>query len=79
MVDLAGRRALVCGGTSGIGAAAAEALRDRGAAVTILARSASGAAASVSSLPVASKAIQTTGSAFSRRVNSLRPERLFGI
>ena len=45
MADLAGKRALVCGGTSGIGAATAEALRDRGAAVTILARSASGDAA----------------------------------
>lgn len=38
--DLAGRTALVCGGSQGIGHAAAKALMARGAAVTVLARSA---------------------------------------
>ena len=42
MINLNGKRALVCGGTSGIGEAAAEALRDCGAHVIILSRSASG-------------------------------------
>ena len=42
MIDLSGKRALVCGGTSGIGKAAAEAIRDCGADVVILSRSASG-------------------------------------
>lgn len=38
--DLAGRAALVCGGSQGIGLAAARALAARGAAVTVVARSA---------------------------------------
>ena len=42
MITLDGKRALVCGGTSGIGEAAAEAIRDCGADVVILSRSASG-------------------------------------
>jgi len=42
MIDLSGKRALVCGGTSGIGKAAAEAIRDCGGDVVILSRSASG-------------------------------------
>ena len=42
MINLDGKRALVCGGTSGIGEAAAEAIRDCGAVVVILSRSASG-------------------------------------
>jgi len=37
--DLAGRRALVCGGSQGIGLAAARELAARGAAVTVVARS----------------------------------------
>ena len=36
--DLAGRHALVCGGSEGIGLAAATALAERGADVTVLAR-----------------------------------------
>ena len=42
MTDLSGYRALVCGGTKGIGKAAADALVKRGAEVTILARTAEG-------------------------------------
>ena len=42
MINLGGKRALVCGGTRGIGEAAAEAIRDCGADVVILSRSASG-------------------------------------
>lgn len=42
MINLDGKRALVCGGTSGIGKAAATALKDCGADVVILSRSASG-------------------------------------
>ena len=42
MIDLEGKRALVCGGTSGIGKATVEALRECGAHVIILSRSASG-------------------------------------
>ena len=42
MIDLSGKRALVCGGTGGIGKAAAKAIRDCGADVVILSRSASG-------------------------------------
>jgi len=42
MINLDGKRALVCGGTSGIGKAAAEALIDCGSEVVILSRSASG-------------------------------------
>jgi len=42
MINLEGKRALVCGGTSGIGKAAAESLRSCGAQVVILSRSASG-------------------------------------
>jgi len=42
MISLDGKRALVCGGTSGIGKAAAEALSDCGSEVVILSRSASG-------------------------------------
>ena len=42
MINLDGKRALVCGGTSGIGKAAAEALNDCGADVVILSRSAYG-------------------------------------
>ena len=42
MIDLKGKRALVCGGTSGIGKATVNALRDNGADVVILSRSASG-------------------------------------
>lgn len=42
MINLDGKRALVCGGTSGIGEAAAKAIRDCGADVVILSRSASG-------------------------------------
>ena len=43
MINLDGKRALVCGGTSGIGKATAESLRSCGAQVVILSRSASGA------------------------------------
>ena len=42
MTDLSEYRALVCGGTKGIGKAAADALVKRGAEVTILARTAEG-------------------------------------
>ena len=42
MITLEGKRALVCGGTSGIGKAAAESHRSCGAQVVILSRSASG-------------------------------------
>ena len=42
MINLDGKRALVCGGTSGIGKAAAISLSECGAEVVILARSASG-------------------------------------
>ena len=42
MINLEGKRALVCGGTSGIGKAAAASLEDNGAEVIILSRSASG-------------------------------------
>ncbi len=42
MINLEGKRALVCGGTSGIGKATAESLKDYGAQVIILSRSASG-------------------------------------
>ena len=42
MIDLDGKRALVCGGTSGIGKAAAISLSECGAEVVILSRSASG-------------------------------------
>ena len=42
MIDLGGKRALVCGGTKGIGEAAATALKDCGASVVVLSRTASG-------------------------------------
>ena len=42
MPDLSGKRALVCGGTSGIGKAAVQALQDYGAKVVVLSRSATG-------------------------------------
>ena len=42
MLDLSGKRALVCGGTSGIGKAAVQALQDYGAEVVVLSRSATG-------------------------------------
>lgn len=42
MLDLSGKRALVCGGTSGIGKAAVQALQDCGAKVVVLSRSATG-------------------------------------
>ena len=42
MINLDGKRALVCGGTSGIGKAAAISLSECGAEVVILSRSASG-------------------------------------
>ena len=42
MIDLKGKRALVCGGTSGIGKATAASLKQNGAEVVILSRSASG-------------------------------------
>ena len=42
MIDLGGKRALVCGGTKGIGEAAATALKDCGAKVVVLSRTASG-------------------------------------
>ena len=42
MIDLGGKRALVCGGTKGIGEAAATALKDGGANVVVLSRTASG-------------------------------------
>jgi 3-oxoacyl-[acyl-carrier protein] reductase len=42
MIDLGGKRALVCGGTKGIGKATATSLRDCGAKVVVLSRSASG-------------------------------------
>jgi len=38
MIDLTGKRALVCGGSQGIGRACAEAMANAGAAVTLLAR-----------------------------------------
>ena len=42
MINLSGKRALVCGGTKGIGKAAAIALEECGASTVILSRSASG-------------------------------------
>ena len=42
MIDLGGKRALVCGGTKGIGEAAAKSLKDCGANVVVLSRTASG-------------------------------------
>ena len=42
MLDLSGKRALVCGGTSGIGKAAVQSLQDYGAKVVVLSRSATG-------------------------------------
>ena len=42
MLDLSGKRALVCGGTSGIGKAAVQALQDCGAKVVVLSRGATG-------------------------------------
>ena len=42
MLDLSGKRVLVCGGTSGIGKAAVQALQDYGAEVVVLSRSATG-------------------------------------
>ena len=42
MIDIKDKRALVCGGTSGIGNAAATSLKQNGAKVVILSRSASG-------------------------------------
>ena len=42
MINLEGKRALVCGGTSGIGKASAVSLEDNGAQVITLSRSASG-------------------------------------
>ncbi len=42
MIDLEGKRALVCGGTSGIGKATVASLKENGAEVVILSRSASG-------------------------------------
>lgn len=42
MINLDGKRALVCGGTSGIGKAATESLRSCGAQVVVLSRSAAG-------------------------------------
>ena len=42
MINLDGKRALVCGGTSGIGKAAANSLSECGAEVVVLSRSASG-------------------------------------
>ncbi len=42
MIDLKGKRALVCGGTSGIGKATVASLKQNGAEVVILSRSASG-------------------------------------
>tara|TARA_B110000014_G_scaffold260505_1_gene250384 strand:+ start:4095 stop:4832 length:738 start_codon:yes stop_codon:yes gene_type:complete len=42
MINLEGKRALVCGGTSGIGKAAAVSLEENGAEVIIMSRSASG-------------------------------------
>tara|TARA_B100001029_G_scaffold25455_1_gene17899 strand:- start:834 stop:1571 length:738 start_codon:yes stop_codon:yes gene_type:complete len=42
LIDLEGKRALVCGGTSGIGKATVASLKENGAEVVILSRSASG-------------------------------------
>jgi len=42
LIDLKGKRALVCGGTSGIGKATVASLKQNGAEVVILSRSASG-------------------------------------
>jgi 3-oxoacyl-[acyl-carrier protein] reductase len=50
-VDLAGKRALVCGASQGIGAAAARALAAAGARVALLARSADALAAVRAELP----------------------------
>ena len=50
-VDLAGTRALVTGGTSGLGLAMAEALAGAGAAVVITSRSAERAAAAAARIP----------------------------
>ena len=54
--DLTGRHALVCGGSEGIGRAAAQALAERGADVTVLARRAERLAAVAEALPRPSQA-----------------------
>lgn len=50
-LDLTGQHALVCGGTEGIGRAAAHLLAAHGADVTLLARSRAGLEAAVAALP----------------------------
>ena len=50
-LSLEGRRALVCGGSRGIGRAAAEALAGLGAQVTLLARDSEALEAAVAGLP----------------------------
>ena len=42
MINLKGKRALVCGGTSGIGKSTVDSLVENGADVVVLSRSASG-------------------------------------
>ena len=56
MFELEGKRALVCGGTSGIGKATVEVLKKSGATVVSLARTAKGKTVSYTHLTLPTKA-----------------------